>query len=44
MIAYKKTWLANLKLRDMLNKDLSAGHINEAELKAIAEKYPEGFY
>lgn len=44
MIAYNKTWLANLKLRDMLNKDLSAGHINEAELKAIAEKYPVGFY
>ena len=44
MIAYNKTWLANLQLRDELKKDLRHCYLNEAEFKLITEKYPVGFY
>jgi len=44
MIAYNQQWLANLRLQDVLKEDLTAGRINETEFKAIAEKYPVGFY
>jgi len=44
MIAYNKTWLANLRLQDTLEKDLSAGCITKDEFAAIKEKYPVGFF
>ena len=44
MTAYNKTWLANLRLQTELKKDLLKGYVNHAEFKAVAEKYPVGFY
>jgi hypothetical protein len=44
MIAYNKLWLANLRLQADLKKDELKGYISNAEFKAIAEKYPVGFY
>src|ERR1700733_3369228 len=44
MIAYNKTWLANLRLHAELKKAARKGNINEAEFKAIEQKYPAGFY
>ena len=44
MIAYNKTWLANLRLQVAMKKELQHGNITDAEFKAIAEKYPVGFY
>jgi hypothetical protein len=44
MIAYNKTWLANLRLQETVKADLQKGYINDTEFKAIKEKYPVGFY
>ena len=44
MIAYNKTWLANLRVQALLKKDLHRGYITQVEFKAITEKYPVGFY
>lgn len=44
MIAYNKTWLANLRLQDEVKKDMQQGNISKAEFDAIAQKYPVGFY
>ncbi|MDB5136462.1 MAG: hypothetical protein JWP37_3065 [Mucilaginibacter sp.] len=44
MIAYNKTWLANLRLHEALEKGLKSGCIIDAEFKIIKEKYPVGFY
>ena len=44
MIAYNKTWLANLRLQTAIKKELQHSNITDAEFKAIAEKYPVGFY
>jgi hypothetical protein len=44
MIAYNNLWLANLRLQTELKKDQLKGFISDAEFKAIAEKYPVGFY
>jgi hypothetical protein len=44
MIAYNKTWLANLRLQAAFSKDLRQGRITAAELAAIKQKYPSGFY
>lgn len=44
MIAYNKTWLANLLLQNEVKQDLQNGCITDAEFKAIAAKYPVGFY
>jgi hypothetical protein len=44
MITYNKTWLANLRLQNTLEKDLYAGCITKDEFSAIKEKYPVDFY
>lgn len=44
MIAYNKTWLANLRLQAQLKKQLNKGCITDAEFKSIQEKYPVEFY
>lgn len=44
MIAYNKTWLANLRLRAELKRTASKGNINNAEFKVIEQKYPVSFY
>ena len=44
MIAYNKTWLANLRLQNTLEKDLSSGCVTNEEFSAIKEKYPVSFY
>jgi hypothetical protein len=44
MIAYNKTWLANLRLQKQLETDFENGSISHDEFKAIKEKYPVGFY
>jgi len=44
MIAYNPTWLANLRLQEILKDDLSKGRISDDEFKAISVKYPVGFY
>ncbi len=44
MIAYNKTWLANLRLQVQLKKQLNKGCITDAEFSAIQEKYPVEFY
>src|ERR1700743_1724582 len=44
MIAYNKTWLANLRLQAAMKKELLHSNITAAEFKAIAEKYPVGCY
>ena len=44
MIAYNKTWLANLRLQMQVKKQLNKGCITDAEFKAIQEKYPVEFY
>jgi hypothetical protein len=44
MISYNKTWLANLRLRDQLKKELEQGNVTGDEYKAVTEKYPVGFY
>jgi hypothetical protein len=44
MIAYNKTWLANLRLQRAVQSNVEQGNISGAEFKAIAEKYPVGFY
>lgn len=44
MIAYNKTWLANLRLQNEVKKDHAKGLMTDAELKAIVDKYPVGFY
>ncbi len=44
MIAYNKSWLANIRLQAEMKKELRQGNISDAEFKAIAEKYPVGFY
>lgn len=44
MIAYNKTWLANLRLQDEFKKDVQQGNISKVEFDAIAQKYPVGFY
>jgi uncharacterized membrane protein YgcG len=44
MIAYNKTWLANLRVQDEIKKDVQQGNISHAEFKAIEQKYPVGFY
>jgi hypothetical protein len=44
MIAYNKTWLANLRLQNALEEDKLKGHITNAEFEAVADKYPVGFY
>jgi hypothetical protein len=44
MIAYNQTWLTNLRLQAVVKDDLSKGRINAIEFKAIAEKYPAGFF
>jgi hypothetical protein len=44
MIAYNKTWLANLRVQAEMKKELQNNNISDAEFKAISEKYPVGFY
>lgn len=44
MIAYNKTWLANLRLQMQVKKQLNKGCITDAEFKAVEEKYPVEFY
>jgi hypothetical protein len=44
MIAYNKTWLANLRLQMQLKKQLNKGCITDVEFNAIQEKYPVEFY
>jgi hypothetical protein len=44
MIAYNKTWLANLRLQQEVKKEEQQGNISYAEFHAIAQKYPVGFY
>ncbi|MEO6851782.1 MAG: hypothetical protein ABI203_07020 [Mucilaginibacter sp.] len=44
MIAYNKTWIANLRLREKLNEDVLNGLITAEEFKQITEKYEVGFY
>lgn len=44
MIAYNKTWLANLRVKKTVQKNLSQGFITDAEFVAISQKYPIGFY
>jgi hypothetical protein len=44
MIAYNKTWLANLRLQMQVKKQLNKGYITETEFGAIQEKYPVEFY
>jgi hypothetical protein len=44
MIAYNKTWLANLRLQTQLKKQLNKSCITDAEFKSIQEKYPVEFY
>ncbi len=44
MIAYNKTWLANLRLQNDVKEDVRQGNISNAEFKAIEQKYPVGFY
>lgn len=44
MIAYNKTWLANLRLTGQLEKDLKNGFISNDEFNAISAKYAVGFY
>jgi len=44
MIAYNKTWLANLRLQQQVKNHTDHGDISDSEFKAIAEKYPVGFY
>ena len=44
MIAYNKTWLANLRLQMQVKKQLNKGCITDAEFSAIQEKYPVEFY
>jgi len=44
MIAYNQTWLANLRLQEILKNDLSKGRISDAEFKAITGKYMVGFF
>jgi len=44
MIAYNRTWLANLRLQEILKNDLSKGRISDVEFKGITEKYPVGFF
>jgi len=44
MIAYNKTWLANLRLKEAFDNDFRQGRITVAEFAAIKENYPSGFY
>jgi hypothetical protein len=44
MIAYNKTWLANLRVQMQVKKQLNKGCITDAEFSAIQEKYPVEFY
>jgi hypothetical protein len=44
MIAYNKTWLANLRSQQQVKENVERGNISHDEFKAIAEKYPVGFY
>jgi uncharacterized membrane protein YgcG len=44
MIAYNPIWLANLRLQNVVKKELQHGNITGGEYKAIEEKYPVGFY
>ena len=44
MIAYNKTWLANLRMQQQVKYNVERGNISDAEFKMIAEKYPVGFY
>lgn len=44
MIAYNKTWLANLRLQAQVKKDVQQGYISQAEFNAIIQRYPAGFY
>src|ERR1700744_2919941 len=44
MIAYNKTWLGNLRLQQQVKNHVHQSDISGDEFKAIAEKYPVGFY
>src|SRR5579872_3348707 len=44
MIAYNQTWLANVRLQEILKNDLSKGRISDIEFKTISGKYPVGFF
>jgi len=44
MIAYNKTWLANLRLQQDAKENLDRGFITSEEFKNIKDKYPVGFY
>lgn len=44
MIAYNETWLANLRLHNLLEKDLATECITNEENVNIKQKYPVGFY
>ncbi|HTD39701.1 MAG TPA: hypothetical protein VK671_03705, partial [Mucilaginibacter sp.] len=44
MIAYNKTWLANLRVQQEVKKQLNSRCITNAEFKSIQERYPVGFY
>lgn len=44
MIAYNKTWLANLSLQEDTKENLNRGCIAAEEFKSIKDKYPVGFY
>lgn len=44
MIIYNKSWLANLLIRERVNKDLEAGNLNREEHKQVEAAYPVGFY
>jgi uncharacterized membrane protein YgcG len=44
MIAYNETWLANIRVQNILKKELSRGSITEDEFSAILAKYPVLFY
>lgn len=41
MIAYNKTWLANLRLQQQVKNH---GEISDSDFKGITEKYPVSFY
>lgn len=44
MIAYNKTWLANLRLQQQVKNHVNRGEISDSEFKGIREKYLVGFY
>lgn len=44
MIIYNKTWLSNLLLIKLVEKEYKEGGLSGAELSSIKEKYPVEFY